>query len=132
MRRIADRWFKQATADLKAAKDSLEDGNYEWSCFQSQQSGEKALKACLYEKGYTSIVTHSLKELLKECSRLDTAFQVLSLHARTLDMFYIPTRYPNGLGGNLAPTEFYEKEDAEKCINSAELILNAAKNFLTK
>jgi hypothetical protein len=22
--------------------------------FQSQQSGEKALKACLYEKGYTS------------------------------------------------------------------------------
>jgi HEPN domain-containing protein len=132
MRKITIKWLKQSEADLKAAKDSLEDGNYEWSCFQSQQSGEKALKACLYEKGYTSIITHSLKELLKECSKLDAAFNALSLHGRTLDMFYIPTRYPNGLGGDLAPTEFYEKEDAGKCISSAELILNGAKTFLTK
>lgn len=123
---------EQAEADLKAAKDSLNDGNYEWSCFQSQQSGEKALKACLYEKGYTSIITHSLKELLRECSKLDATFNTLSKDARTLDMFYIPTRYPNGLGGDLAPTEFYEKEDAEKCISSAESILNTSKTFLMK
>lgn len=132
MRRITIKWLKQAEADLKAAKDSLEDRNYEWSCFQSQQSGEKALKACLYEKGYTSIITHSLKELLKECLNLDASFKELSNDARTLDMFYIPTRYPNGLGGDLAPTEFYEKEDAEKCINSAELILKTARKFLMK
>ncbi len=132
MRKITIKWLKQAEADLKAAKDSLEDGNYEWSCFQSQQSGEKALKSCLYEKGYTSIITHSLKELLKECSKVDMSFNVLSKDARTLDMFYIPTRYPNGLGGDLAPTEFYEREDAEKCISSAELILNTVKNLLTK
>lgn len=50
--------------------------------------------------------------------------------ARTLDMFYIPTRYPNGLGGDLAPTEFYEREDAEKCISSAELILSTVMNLL--
>ncbi len=132
MRKISIKWLKQAEADLKAAKDSLEDGNYEWGCFQSQQSGEKALKACLYEKGYTSIITHSLKELLKECSKLDASFNMLSKDARNLDMFYIPTRYPNGLGGDLAPTEFYEREDAEKCISSAELILNTVKTFLTK
>lgn len=42
MRKITIKWLKQAEADLKAAKDSLEDRNYEWSCFQSQQSGEKA------------------------------------------------------------------------------------------
>lgn len=132
MRNITIKWLKQAEADLKASKNSLKNGNYEWSCFQSQQSGEKALKACLYEKGYTSIITHSLKELIKECSKLDTSFNALSKDARTLDMFYIPTRYPNGLGGDLAPAEFYEKEDAEKCISSAELILNAAKTFLEK
>jgi HEPN domain-containing protein len=132
MRKITIKWLKQAEADLKAAKDSLKDGNYEWSCFQSQQSGEKALKACLYEKGYTSIITHSLKELFKECSKLNASFNMLSNDARTLDMFYIPTRYPNGLGGDLAPTEFYEREDAEKCISSAGSILNTAKNFLTK
>ncbi|MDP2278358.1 MAG: HEPN domain-containing protein [Nitrospirota bacterium] len=132
MRKITVKWLKQAEADLKAAKDSLKDGNYEWGCFQSQQSGEKSLKACLYEKGYTSVITHSLKELLRECLRIDSSFSMLSRDARTLDMFYIPTRYPNGLGGDLAPTEFYEKEDAEKCISSAELILNTAKSFLTK
>jgi HEPN domain-containing protein len=132
MRKIAIKWLKQAEADLKAAKDSLKDGNYEWGCFQSQQSGEKALKSCLYEKGYTSVITHSLKELVKECLKFETSFNVLSKDARNLDMFYIPTRYPNGLAGDLAPTEFYEREDAEKCISSAELILNAVKTFLTK
>jgi len=132
MRKIAIKWLKQAEADLKAARDSLSDGNHEWSCFQSQQSGEKALKAYLYEKGYTSIVTHSLKELLKECSKLDASFNTLSTDARNLDMYYIPTRYPNGLAGDLAPTEFYEREDAEKCIKSAESILNIAKTFLEK
>ncbi|MEM3101641.1 MAG: HEPN domain-containing protein [Candidatus Nitrosotenuis sp.] len=132
MRKITLKWLKQSEADLKAAKDSLIDGNYEWSCFQSQQSGEKSLKAFLYENGYTSIITHSLKELLKECSKINNDFNALSSDARTLDMFYIPTRYPNGLGGDLAPTEFYEKEDAERCINSAQLILNTVKNFLTE
>jgi HEPN domain-containing protein len=132
MRKIATKWLKQADADLKAARDSLDDGNYEWSCFQSQQSSEKALKAFLYEKGYISIITHSLKELLRECSKFNSSFNVLSTDARTLDMFYIPTRYPNGIGGDLAPTEFYEKEDAEKCINSAESILSAVKSFLMK
>lgn len=53
MRKIASKWLKQAEADLKAARDNLEDANYEWSCFQAQQSAEKALKAFLYEKGYT-------------------------------------------------------------------------------
>lgn len=130
MRKIAARWLRQAEADLDAARDSLGSLHCEWSCFQSQQSGEKALKACLYEKGYTSIVTHSLKELATECGKIDTSFKALAGHAKTLDMYYIPTRYPNGLGGDIAPTEFYEKEDAEKCISSAESILSTAKNFL--
>lgn len=90
------------------------------------------MKACLYEKGYTSIITHSLKELIKECSKLDPLFGGLTRDARSLDMFYIPTRYPNVLGGDLAPAEFYEREDAERCISSAESILNAAKTFLSK
>ncbi len=131
MRKITLKWLRQAEADLKAAKDSLEDGHYEWSCFQSQQSGEKALKAFLYEKGYTSIITHSLKELLNECSKIDSGFKTLSTEAKTLDMFYIPTRYPDGLGGDLTPAEFYEREDAERCISSAELILKTVKNSLT-
>ena len=42
-------------------------------------------------------------------------------------MFYIPTRYPDGLAGELAPAEFYEMEDAEQCISYAELISESVK-----
>lgn len=130
VRTIALRWLKQAEADFVAAQDSLKSGHYEWSCFQAQQAGEKALKAYLYEKGYTSIVTHSLKELVRECARLDGVFETIAQEAKTLDMFYIPTRYPNGLGGELVPAEFYEKEDAEKCLRSAASILEIVKHLL--
>jgi len=36
------RWIRQADKDLSGAKNSLKAGDYEWSCFQAQQSAEKA------------------------------------------------------------------------------------------
>jgi HEPN domain-containing protein len=124
------KWTVQAEADLKAAKDSLKDGHYDWACFQSQQSAEKALKSFLYSRGYTSIITHSLKELVRECKRIEEEFSALESKARHLDTFYIPTRYPNGLVGELSPSEFYEREDAEKCVSYTGSILKEAKRFL--
>ena len=78
------------------------------------------------------LITHSLKELVRECKKLEKGFSEIESYARHLDMFYIPTRYPNSLAGDLAPAEFYEKEDAEKCINYAELILESVKKFSRK
>ncbi|MGQ4873703.1 MAG: HEPN domain-containing protein [Promethearchaeia archaeon] len=127
---MASRWFRQAESDLKAAKDSLNSKNYNWSCFQAQQAAEKALKAFLYNLGYTSIITHSLKELITEAQKRNNEFKELKDKARFLDMFYIPTRYPNGLAGNLAPFEFYEEEDAKKCIDYAESILMTVRKFI--
>ena len=126
------KWLTQAEEDLKAAKDSLKDEHYDWVCFQAQQSAEKALKFFLYSRGYTSIITHSLKELVRECKKLEKNFSKIESYARYLDMFYIPTRYPNGLAGDLAPAEFYEEEDAEKCINYAESILESVKKLSKK
>ena len=55
-----DLWIKQAEKDLKASKDSLNAGNYEWSCFQAHQAVEKALKA-IYLKRYKELLkTHDL------------------------------------------------------------------------
>jgi HEPN domain-containing protein len=130
MLKEAGRWLRQANRDLEAAKHSLKSGDFEWSCFQSQQSGEKALKAYLYGQGYTSIITHSLKELARECANLEKGFSEISADARHLDMFYISTRYPNGLAGDLAPADFYEKEDAASCLSCAESILSKVKEFL--
>lgn len=130
MMKEAEKWLRQGEADLKAAKGSFNNGNYEWTCFQSQQAAEKGLKSFLYEKGYTSIVTHSLKELLRECEKLNSSFSKIKEAAHQLDMYYIPTRYPNGLAGDIAPVDFYEKGDAEKCINYAESILTIVKKYM--
>jgi HEPN domain-containing protein len=62
------------------------------ACFQAQQAGEKALNAYLYARGFTSIVTHSLRRLLRECEALDPAFSELGEAGRLLDQHYIATR----------------------------------------
>ena len=126
----AIRWLRQAEADYAAAQHSLQAGDFEWSCFQAQQAGEKALKAFLYHHGYTSIMSHSLTELIRECTKIERSFSALRPKAKSLDTYYIPTRYPNGLAGDLAPTDFFEKEDAEQCLSSAGSILAAVKKFL--
>ena len=58
---------------MRAGELSLSGGVFEWACFQAQQAGEKALEAYLYVLGFTSIVTHSLRRLLRECEALDPA-----------------------------------------------------------
>jgi HEPN domain-containing protein len=131
MRAEAQKWLREAESDLKAARDSLKAENYNWACFQARQCGEKAIKSFLYNKGYTSIMTHSLKELVTEASKLEKFIQIKE-EAKFLDMFYLPTRYPNTLAGNLTPSEFYEREDAQKCISCAESILKITRSYLPR
>ena len=120
---LAQTWFDQAHADLAAAEDSAATGHHEWACFQAQQAGEKALKAVLYARGRTSIVTHSLRRLVREAAATDAEFGELDDDARLLDQHYIPTRYPNGLDVETAPSAYYDSKDAERCLQSARLIL---------
>lgn len=124
---FARAWFEQAEADLRAADLSATGGAYEWACFQAQQAGEKALKAFLYSQGLTSIVTHSLRRLLRECQTLDPSFAELADAGRLLDQHYIPTRYPSGLDEEVPPARYYEKGDAETCLRSARSILARVK-----
>jgi len=124
-------WFEQAEADLRAGELSVSGGANEWACFQAQQCGEKALKALLYARGFTSIITHSLRRLVRECEVLDGSFRVLGEAARLLDQHYIPTRYPNGLDEELPPTRYYEKGDADACLQSARSILEHVRPFFT-
>jgi HEPN domain-containing protein len=126
---FARAWLEQAEADLRAASLSASGSAYEWACFQAQQAGEKALKAYLYARGFTSIISHSLRRLLRECETLDASFGRLAEAGRLLDQHYIATRYPNGLDAELAPTRYYERGDAEACLRSARSILEHVKPF---
>lgn len=123
-------WFSQAKFDLEAAKTSLMAGNYEWACFQAQQSAEKALKAYLYLQGKRLIIIHSINKLLQECNKINNQFQTIN-ETRALDLYYIPIRYPNGLPDQI-PHEFYKQEDAELCVNYAELILSLIDSLTKK
>ena len=126
-----ERWLRQAEKDLESAQDSSKAGHYEWACFQSQQAGEKALKAFLYSKGLRAVLTHSIRELVLDCSKYERSFSDLLSQAKVLDSYYISTRYPNGLVGNEIPAHYYSEEDASQCINYAGLILKSVKRFMS-
>jgi HEPN domain-containing protein len=126
---LARTWFEQAEADLRAAEDSAAAGHHEWSCFQTQQAAEKALKAFLYGRGRTSVLTHSVRRLVRECQGLDQTFGGLDEQGRLLDQHYIPTRYPNGLDEEVAPTAYYNERDAQQCLQSARSILDRVRPF---
>ena len=125
------RWLRQAEKDLESARDSSKAGHYEWACFQSQQAAEKALKAFLYSKGLRAVLTHSIRELVLDCSKYESDFSNFLSQAKVLDTYYIATRYPNGLVGNEIPAQYYSEEDASQCINYAGLILMTVKRFMS-
>lgn len=91
------RWLEQAEHDLTAAEDSLKTSHYEWACFQSQQSAEKALKAVFYALDYEMVFTHSVCRLVRDLSEKCEGFRKGLGRWGSLDKFYIPTRYPNHL-----------------------------------
>ena len=56
-----------------------------------------------------------MTELCKSAASLDEELEELRRMAATLDKYYIPTRYPNGLPGGI-PAEAFEKRDADRAI----------------
>lgn len=125
------RWLEQARADIRAAEISLGGGAYEWACFQSQQAGEKVLKACWYYFGLDPW-GHSLVKLLYDFPEDKRPFSIEEIeeHAMLLDKMYIPTRYPNGLP-DLIPARVYSKKEAHTAIRAAREILGSVEKNIT-
>ena len=111
-------------------KGSIKNQNYEWACFQSQQSGEKALKALWYYYSFDPW-GHSVAKLIQEFPNTEIKKSISSLlnKAKELDKLYIPTRYPNGLP-ELTPSEVYTEEEASKAVESSTIILEQIKKIL--
>jgi HEPN domain-containing protein len=128
----ARRWLDQAQADLKAARTSLEAGSYEWSAFQCQQAGEKAVKALWYWAGFDDPWGHSLARLMQEMpdTKMHAFLEPHLQRAKELDKLYIPTRYPNGLP-DLIPAEAYTESEARKAIEHAQVLIAAAASQIT-
>jgi len=84
----AERWLRQGERDLVSARNSCRSGDFEWACFQAQQSAEKALKSLLYARGLRKILTHSVYELTREVGAFEPSFPA---GAKALDSAYIMT-----------------------------------------
>jgi len=115
-------WMIQAESDLEHARKSLDMQDYNLSCFASQQSAEKALKA-LYDflggEGWGHMIVKLVKELPDD--KVPNKQELLEKAAH-LDKLYIPTRYPNGFDSG-APVEYYTIKEAKEAIEYAGDIL---------
>lgn len=112
-------WFLQAERDLDHAKAAEDEDRHEWSCFASQQSAEKAVKALHLHLGQEAW-GHVIARLLKELP-LDVDVDLME-KAKVLDNFYIPTRYANGHPEG-PPFEHYGPLQSKEAISYAGEIL---------
>ena len=123
-------WMDQAEGDLEHAKSDLKLGFYDWACFSSQQSAEKAVKA-VFQKLGAEAWGNSVYDLPLELkSRMDVSDELLECSLE-LDKAYIPTRYPNAHPTS-SPRRRYTRKEAERLIEYAEKILVFCKNILSK
>ena len=120
-------WFRQAEADLRHARNSLEAGDYEWSCFAAHQAAEKALKAVFLISGMDAW-GHTLTVLIGNLPEsVGKPSEDLVDYARVLDKYYIPTRYPYGFDSG-APTDYYTAGESRNAILQVEAILEYCRN----
>lgn len=121
-------WFRQAEADLRHARNSVEAGDHEWACFAAQQAAEKAVKALVQRLGGEPR-GHSVTILLGALAeRTEVPVQLVEAGKR-LDKHYIPTRYPNGFEAG-APTDYYTRSEAEAAVDDATRILEFCRGAL--
>ena len=114
-------WFAQSERDLRHARHSKEDEDYEWACFAAQQAAKKAAKA-IYQRLGLDGWGHSVKQLLETLAERESIPEELREAGIRLDRFYIPTRYPNGFPQGV-PGEYFLAKDAQEAIDHADRIL---------
>ena len=120
------RWLTTAHDDLDAAQILFDHAKFALSCFHSQQAGEKAVKALCY---YADIEPwgHSIRKIIEDLNQQNHSFFVLLSpfikNAISLDRFYIPTRYPDGLP-DISPKDAYVADDSSQGIALATSILD--------
>ncbi|MEA1992894.1 MAG: HEPN domain-containing protein [Euryarchaeota archaeon] len=122
-------WLVQAEHVLKEAEWCKKGEFYDGACFLSQQAAEMGVKA-LCERYTHDSWGHSISKLLDKITEIEIP-QNLQEGAKTLDKYYIPTRYPNGFDTG-APKDFFTEKEAKGAINYATEIIKFCRKNLQK
>lgn len=120
-----DSWLAFAKYDLKSAKWQLKGKIYTSVCYASQQTAEKLLKALVLANGKGVPKVHSLDRLISTLKKLGVKTSTIEQAARTLDKYYLTSRYPGQYGG---PEGLYDEKDAKQAIQAAQKILRFVRN----
>ncbi|MEO6729009.1 MAG: HEPN domain-containing protein [Candidatus Dojkabacteria bacterium] len=133
-RRRYEVWFDQAKYDLAAAQKSFDDRNYEWSCYQSVQSVEKALKSVIVQANWKPPKTHKLGILMSICNKANNYFSNVKLRFRVLESYTFISRYPFIYPDSQrkAPHEIIQIKDAQACLAIATDLVAKVEEFLSK
>jgi HEPN domain-containing protein len=123
------RWFLQGRRDRQVAEVNRREQFYEWVCFLSQQAAEKLLKAYLYFHGESDVRGHSTHILAERCAEYHADFNTVLDDCQKLDLFYIPTRYPNGLPGQI-PYEAFGESIALEALSALDKVFEVINNHL--
>ncbi|MGC9318196.1 MAG: HEPN domain-containing protein [Armatimonadota bacterium] len=122
------RWRDQARSDLRDGRILAEAGSHPSARFSAQHAAEKALKAVLPSLGEEPW-GHSLSELLQAVAeRAEVAGRLA--RAGHLDVYYIATRYPNGLPPGGRPQDVFGVEQSEEALGLAQKVIEFANGFV--
>ena len=125
IRKIVSEWVYKADLDIKSAEALLEQDPpllYP-SCFHSQQTVEKYLKAYLTLKQVEFPKTHSIRELLNLVKKANDELAAILVHATVLTPYSVEVRYPGDMS---EPT----KQDTEEALELARMVRRAVKKLL--
>lgn len=123
------RWLAQAEEEFKDAAALKDMGRFYLSLYLCQQCAEKALKAFIYLNIDEPLFSHSVSTLLKLATEIDPGFGDLK-GARRLDDYYIPTRYPNGLPGEIPARYYTDPDEAAQALSWSGQIIELVRNKL--
>jgi len=130
-KRMAEVWLEQAIWDLRAAEHSVKIGFNEWSCFQAEQSAEKALKAIIVSTGKKAPPIHKLSVLIGIVKKEKREISQQYIDISTLQAFTFIARYPFLLPGEYqAPHNYITEKEAKQCIKEAWKVIELTKNLL--
>jgi len=119
MREAIAEWLKQAHEELNMAGYLLEGGYFRGSCFHSQQSIEKAIKARLLKEGWDLERVHSIERLIAIGEKYDIKIDLSDEEMVFIDNIY-RGRYPAETG--LLPLGEPSEADAQKALAIAKRI----------
>jgi HEPN domain-containing protein len=123
----AYRWLAQAEEEYKDAELLMRAQRYYLSLYLCQQSAEKALKAFIYFKEQEPVFSHSIAVLVNVAAALDPDFEALT-NSKRLDDYYIPTRYPNGLPGDIPSRYYNDVEEVKRVLALSYSVIKMVKN----